>query len=192
MKFPGRETLSRVAGLEAEHLDIPGLNRGNIIRGQVVVNVIHLNGRGERGIPEHFNVDAFRSCHVSLIVKTRGRGLRHLEAGGLPLFDKWRQIFNDETEMIHHGCFIRPAGVALAQQDVDAGELDLGELIVLHHRAAEHVDQEAGLGFDVFHDQVNVPQGYAGGIGRRELRGQRRGGQQRDYAEGSDSHRQST
>src|SRR5579863_9048477 len=65
------------AGLQAEHFHIPGLKSRNIIRREVVMNVVHLDGRGERRIAEYFDVNAFRSRHISLIVKARSRGLRH-------------------------------------------------------------------------------------------------------------------
>jgi len=91
MKFPDGDASAR-SGFERTSY-IPGLNRRNIIRWKVVVNVVICTGVGSAGRRNTSDGIAFRSGNVSLIVKAR-RGLRHLQAGGLPLFDQWRQVLD--------------------------------------------------------------------------------------------------
>jgi hypothetical protein len=81
--------------------------------------------------------------------------------------------------VIHHGSLGTAGGLSLAKGDQHAGQLHRDQRSLLHDDAAEMLDPELLVDFDVLDVQMHVAIRDAGRVGRRELRARGRDDRER-------------
>ena len=165
-----------------EILHVPPLRLQRIRHHQV--DVVHLQGSGDRLVFVNLDADAVRS-HQETLSPLRIRHRLPVQPVRLPFLYGRLEVPDVKAKVVDG----RPDGttgvVLFAHQNVDARKLHHGELFSLDNRAADG-GPEARLGVDIAGVEVNVSDGGAAGVGRGELRRRRR---RSDNAEHHDDRR---
>ena len=126
---------------------------------------MHLYGHGLRGVLQQFHTHVFWRGHKRLL----RIGLFHFQPQRLDAFQRRGHAFDVKSKMIHLRSYGASHRVILAENDEYAGKLHHGSGPVGHDFAAQH-GEEFFLRRNVFHRQMKMAHGYAGGVGRGQLR----------------------